>query len=497
MAWHIYLSLADLGFPIWLRAAHWINLFFMGFLIRSGIQILGSYPRLYWNDHSKPGAKWANFTRKEIPKDRLWITLEQEVNVPPWLGQPGGKLLGLGRHWHFFSIIFWVLNGLIYVILLFATGEWKRLIPTSWSIFPNAFNTFITYITFHIPPASNFHPYDPLQQLTYAAVVFLLGPFLIITGAAQSPAIQARFTWLPKLLGGRQSARSLHFLGLIAFVIFIIIHVSLVVIVNFGRDMGDIVLGQDQHDQGLAVVLGMSFIAATLIIYGITTRISLLHPRLIQHALGAVVHPLIHVLSINTISRQRFTYEDISPEFLVNGALPEDEYYKQLSQQDFVLYRLEVMGLVQQPLSLSLSDLYGMPQEEQITRHNCIQGWTGIAAWKGVPMTEILARCQPLPEARYAIFWSYSNDTSNRPFYESLDISILKHPQTILAYEMNDWRLPVPHGAPLRLRSETQLGFKIVKWIRRIEFVTDYHTIRGGQGGSREDNKFYETSASI
>ena len=125
-------AIADFGFPAWLRAAHWINVFFIGLLARSGIQILASYPRLFWNDNSTPGHEWIKFTRRKEPTDRMWTSLEDEQSVSPLLAQPGGNNLGMGRHFHFFSVVFWVLSGVIYVILLFATGEWPRLILTSW-----------------------------------------------------------------------------------------------------------------------------------------------------------------------------------------------------------------------------------------------------------------------------------------------------------------------------------------------------------------------------
>jgi hypothetical protein len=95
--------------PPGLRATHWISAFFIGYLIRSGIQILSSYPRLYWNDHSAPGREWLTLTRDKIPADRAWTSLEQELNAPPWLGHPGGNNLGLGRIWHFFAVISWIL----------------------------------------------------------------------------------------------------------------------------------------------------------------------------------------------------------------------------------------------------------------------------------------------------------------------------------------------------------------------------------------------------
>ena len=128
-------------FPFWLRTSHWINAFFLGLLARAGIQILAALPKLYWKEGAVPGTEWLKFTRKQLPTDRVWISLEEEIEVPTLIAQPGGNNLGLGRHWHFFSALFWILNGAVYVVLLFATDEWRRLLPTSWSVFPDALRT--------------------------------------------------------------------------------------------------------------------------------------------------------------------------------------------------------------------------------------------------------------------------------------------------------------------------------------------------------------------
>src|SRR5579884_3429127 len=122
----IHIVLADLGFPVWLRVNHFINLLFIGLLVRSGIQILAAHPRLYWNNACKPETSWLKLTPKKAPKDKLWTSMDEEVPALPLLALPGKENLGIGRHWHFFSIIFWILNGIVYVILLFATGEWQR-----------------------------------------------------------------------------------------------------------------------------------------------------------------------------------------------------------------------------------------------------------------------------------------------------------------------------------------------------------------------------------
>lgn len=112
-------------------------------------------------------------------------------------------------------------------------------------------------------------------------------------------------------------------------------------------------------------------------------------------------------------------------------------------------------------------------------------------------MSAILDRCRPLASVRHVVFWSYSRDTKGEQFYETLPLEVAAHEQTILAYEMNGHPLPMPHGAPLRLRCETMLGFKMCKWIYRIELVEGYASIRGGQDGSREDNRYNEVYAGI
>lgn len=504
----MHIVLASLGFPVWLRVSHFINIIFIGLLIRSGIQIIGAHPRFYWNDGCKPDSNWIRFTRKKIPKDKIWTSMDEEVPVSPWLALPGEDNLGLGRHWHFFSIIFWVLNGVVYVVLLFSTGEWVRLIPTSWSIIPQAWQTFLTYITFHIPPASDFHPYDPLQQLAYAAVVFLLGPFLIVTGAAQSPSIEARFPWYIKIFGGRQSARSLHFLGLLAFIAFIIVHTALVLIVHFQNNIRDIVLGSHNVSFALAGTIAIIALVVVAIIYALASILTLRNRRAAQNALGAIVDPTRKVLLHRLNSKQEYETKDISPYFWVNGKPPEEEEFKRLEENNFADWRLEIGGLVLNPVHLSLDDLRAMPKQSQITKHNCIQGWSGVGEWTGVPMKEIVELAGVEPEAKYAVFHSYQlgklanprgEDEKSKitPYYEVIDMTLATHPQTILAYEMNDNPLPHEHGAPLRLRVETQLGYKMVKYLRSIEFVEDYNKVGEGHGGYREDFQYYGRGAEI
>ena len=165
----------------------------------------------------------------------------------------------------------------------------------------------------------------------------------------------------------------------------------------------------------------------------------------------------------------------------------------------FADYRLIIGGLVERPLSLSLADLRSRPAQSQITKHDCVEGWTSIGEWTGVRLETLLDEAGLKPEARYIVFHCFDaldqTETGDR-YYESIDLIDARHPQTILAYAMNGQTLPVPHGAPLRLRVERQLGYKHAKYIRRIEAVESFAHIGGGKGGYWED-RGYEWYAGI
>lgn len=213
--------------------------------------------------------------------------------------------------------------------------------------------------------------------------------------------------------------------------------------------------------------------------------------------LGKVIEPIRQLLFGRIISRQNYSVSEISPFFRVNGRPPESREYRVLADNNFVRWNLHVNGLVKKQLDLSLQNLQAMVKQSQITEHSCIQGWTAIAQWTGVPLVEILSRCEPLLGAKYVVFHSFQYDQDGFEYYEVLDIRLAKHPQTILAYEMNGKILEIPHCAPLRLRVETQLGYKMVKWLNSIELVSDYSKIGRGQGGYREDVMFYGIGAGI
>ncbi len=194
---------------------------------------------------------------------------------------------------------------------------------------------------------------------------------------------------------------------------------------------------------------------------------------------------------------REFTERDISRYFKPNGNPPPMtmEYAADAANQ-WTQWRLKVSGLVRQPAELTLAELKRLPSRTQITRHDCVEGWSAIAKWRGVPLAEIMKRAQPKPEARYVVFRCMDTDDNGENYYESIDLDDAVHPQTILAYEMNDRPLPVEHGAPLRLRVENQLGYKMSKYIRALEFVADLKHIQQGKGGYWEDQG-YEWYAGI
>jgi DMSO/TMAO reductase YedYZ molybdopterin-dependent catalytic subunit len=194
---------------------------------------------------------------------------------------------------------------------------------------------------------------------------------------------------------------------------------------------------------------------------------------------------------------QEFSDKDISPKFRSNGNPPPitPDYVTDAANQ-FSNWRLEVTGLVKQPASFSLADLKALPSRTQITRHDCVEGWSVIGKWKGVRLEEIVNRVEPSQDAKYIVFRCMDTDSDGAHYYESIDLIDAVHPQTILAYEMNDQPLPVANGAPLRLRVENQLGYKHAKYIRSLEFVASFDKIASGKGGYWEDEG-YEWYAGI
>jgi DMSO/TMAO reductase YedYZ molybdopterin-dependent catalytic subunit len=205
---------------------------------------------------------------------------------------------------------------------------------------------------------------------------------------------------------------------------------------------------------------------------------------------------LTHGAQRSLVDRQalarEFSAEQMSPTFRANGSTMVDTPdYRTHMDEGFANWRLKVDGLVARPLNLRMDQLRAMPAREQITRHDCVEGWSAIGKWRGTPLALILKAAGLSARARYLVF--HCADTlDGRVYYESIDLVDAFHPQTILAWSMNGAMLPVAHGAPLRLRVERLLGYKHAKYVQRIEAVASFAGIHQGNGGYWEDVSGYE-----
>ena len=195
---------------------------------------------------------------------------------------------------------------------------------------------------------------------------------------------------------------------------------------------------------------------------------------------------------------REFDRTQISPIFRVNGThVPAGEAYAQHTAEKFVNWRLRVEGLVNRPLAVSPAQLQQMPKRTQITRHDCVEGWSAIGEWTGAPLKLLLDAAGLMQQARYLVFHCADRMGTGEMYYESIDLIDALHPQTILAWALNGQALSVGHGAPVRLRVERQLGYKHAKYVERIEAVADLSTVRGGKGGYWEDGSGYQWYAGI
>jgi len=211
----------------------------------------------------------------------------------------------------------------------------------------------------------------------------------------------------------------------------------------------------------------------------------------------ASVEALDHALIGTRGLAREYRERDVDRRFRVNGfATPSDAQYTALLAAGFASYLLVVDGAVERPQAFSLARLNRMPQRTQITRHDCVEGWSAIGKWSGVPLADVLDAVVPRDDARYVVFRCMDNDGAGHLYYESLDLHQARHPQTLLALRLNDAPLDPDHGAPVRLRIPLQLGYKSAKWIARIEVVGSFARIYAGGGGYWEDQG-YEWYAGI
>lgn len=487
------------GFPVWLRWQHLFNIVFMMFIIRAGMQILADHPRLYLNAGCRPGTEWLRL-RGPVPTDRqdksdaahIWTAKDDSVAIPRWLGIPGFRhSIGLARWWHFSFDLLWLANGLVFYILLFATGQWRRIVPRSVDVFPNMLSTAVQYASLDFPANHGFTSYNGLQIIAYFTTVFVAAPLAFVTGLLQGPAIAARLGF-GRGPFNRQVARTVHFAILVWMIFFIAVHTVMVFITGFVGNVNHIVLGTDTQSYW-AVVVYVVAMAVIVTLWLLASPITARYPAVVRGCGRAFVGWAKELLELPH-PNANYSEKDISPYFWPNGTIPDSDRYRQLQATGWSQYSLRIEGLVENPVSLTYDELRGLPQHEQITQHYCIQGWSGVAKWGGVRMSDILDIVRPLPSARWVVFYSFAygaDGPGKGRYYDCHKIEQMFAPTTLLAYDMNGQPLTETHGAPLRLRNERELGFKQVKWIEAIEFVETFAHLGLGHGGYNEDHEFY------
>lgn len=487
-------------FPVWLRIEHFVNILFVTLFIRSGIEILGTFPKLHTSIHTPIGGQWAQFTVKAKRKRKYYPVSGEYENFSPIVSLPGYGLLGQGRYWHFISVMGWLILLIGYWALLLITGQWRRYWPADWSVFSQAFHDIASYMAFQVPPAMEGYPFNAVQQLSYGFVVLILPTIMIVTGLFQSPAVNNHFPRIAALMGGRQVIRTIHFLGLVAYIVFIVVHVVMVVLHGYGHEVSKMVFGHADSP----IAGGIIFTTGLLLIVWFhiwATKTSIHKPRVIERLHNVVVRPLTRGLR-KLPSRQFHSKEKVTPwgEHRSSGMPPSSEEYMAMYCNDFRDdFVLEIGGLVENPMRLTISDLEELAQgHAQNTVHHCVQGFSSLGRWNGVPLGQLIELARPLEGWTDVNVMSFQNmtrddDNYNGSYYfETVSKEEALQPQSLIATGYDDRELPVISGAPCRLRLETSTGFRSAKWIERIEVVNRFDIIGNGKGGFFEDTDSYD-----
>jgi DMSO/TMAO reductase YedYZ molybdopterin-dependent catalytic subunit len=260
--------------------------------------------------------------------------------------------------------------------------------------------------------------------------------------------------------------------------------------------MNHIVMGRDDaYPSGM--ILGLIGVSLVVLSWILCHFIAWQYPRTMQHGSKAVVA----LFTLNSLSSlkpsERYKRIDIFLYFWPNGKLPVSSKWKALAANGFRDFKLKIGGLVEHPVELSLDELRALGKEEYISMHHCIQGWSGIAQWGGLSFKRLLEIVKPRSAARVVAFYSYGEALYGGEYYDTQTIETALKARCLLAYEMNNASLPEVYGAPLRLRVENQLGYKMVKWIERIEFVESEKSLGMGEGGKNEDDEYFDILPNI
>jgi len=274
------------GFPWWLRWQHWLNVIFLVPIVRAGLQVWAGRPRAYWSRAASPGRDWLRI-QKPYPTEGGWSMRDDSVAIGRQVGIPGGKRGGgVGRLWHLSLAVLWVANGILFYVLLFATGQWQRTIPTSADVFPNALSAIVQYASWDFPLQDAWVSYNSVQLLSYFITTFVAAPLAIVTGAMHSPVLARRLPWL-----STEVAKSLHLIVLAWFVVFTILHVTLVLITHPLENLNHIILGT--NDAGVAgLLLFLVMVVVGAVVWALLSPLSTRYPNAVQKAGARILGPI-------------------------------------------------------------------------------------------------------------------------------------------------------------------------------------------------------------
>ena len=421
----------------------------------TGFAILLVHPRLYWGEVGAFGA--ASLLDLPLPRFTLGA--------------------GWPRALHFLAAWVLVLTGVVYVCAGAVTGHFRRRLLRAGSERSSSYNT--------------------RQRLAYLAIVFGVVPVIVWTGLAMSPALTSVFPWLATLVGGQQSARTIHFVASGGLLLFVVGHVVMVWRSGFRRRVSEMIVDFPPSEDGRdlvslpgrrrLLVAGVG-VAAAGVPFGVAAlkRAGLVPPDAsgllgVGETLTYATHRAL--MSTGSLARE-FRRSDISAVTPINGGPPETEAYQRLLAGNFAAWRLAVDGLVARPAEFTLDDLKPLPSTTQVTHLACEEGWSYIAEWTGVRLASLLDRVGISEKARYVVFLAFDRS------WNSLDMPDAMHRQTLLAYGMNGKDLPTGHGAPLRLHIPRQLGYKQTKYLARITVVDDLKKVRNGLGALAPESGF-------
>jgi len=455
------------------RVTHWITTMSFLVLVLSGIAILLAHPRLYWGESGGVGGP----SLIDLP---LPFVLEVPIRGP-------------GRYLHFLAAWVIVFTGLVYVLRGLAARHFGRnVLPARNELTFGAMGQVIRkHLRFERSSEAEFATYNVLQRLSYTTVVFVFVPLMLWTGLAMSPAVTSVFPFLVTAFGGQQTARTVHFFVACFLVLFVLLHVAMVWQTGFRRRMRAMIKGRGPATTDAIVSAGFSRreliksgvgALAGVGVFGVAVKVAdrcgliPANHRGVYGLSETLTYAGQRLLTKLPSMAREFDRSQISKVAPVNGKAPKTEPYQGLMAAGFADWRLQIDGMVARPSSLSLADLKGFPSRSQITHQACEEGWSFIAEWTGVPLSNVLEHVGIHPQARYVFFFTFDE------WWDSIDMDDALHPQTLLAYGMNGPELPTDHGAPLRLKVARQLGYKNLKYLSRITVTDSAKGIGDGLG---------------